>query len=385
MANGPKWKAPVAARAFGLKVQLFSGGMTKMNKPHVVYFLKAPGGTRRTFSLVKRTVQNGQRQHETVEHERVRALNAAVIAGVVPAVDARFQLKDLVTFLNKEELKKRKGSYVASSANLKLLEKYWDAEYSHKHIRQYTAKRRLLQAVDALGPVALLGGRSEVQAALDNACKGAPRRQRKLAASLNQIRKYFGVNERLSLVRKTRPKFSYLTEAQLNKVLQHVEDERLRALFTVLFYSGLRTGEAFACSEHHLRREVLMVDGQVLRDGNEGPTKSGAARRTLLLKPAHKAFAAWVSAEKGDINRFQLSRVLKKACEKAKVTPVCVHDLRHSFAVMMLVEYGCTVSAIAKMLGNRTDVCEDYYLNFIPEDEVLMSVLKKTRGSHGTN
>jgi len=48
-----------------------------------------------------------------------------------------------------------------------------------------------------------------------------------------------------------------------------------------------------------------------------------------------------------------------------------VHDLRHSYAVRMMTVFGQRLEIIAKLLGNTIAVCEEYYLNFEQNDDLL--------------
>lgn len=358
------------------------------SRPHVVHYIKAPDNTHRTYRLVKRVKQAGRVTQEQLDVESVRALNRALANASMEKADIDLQARKLVSELNAAERLKRMGSYVATDANLKLFKVYWDAVYARKDIQHEFARWRFLQALNYVGSAPLLGKVDVLQANIDSKCKDRPRTQSRMVSCVNRLRAWHGVHERLQPKKRVLPSFHYITAKDLPKLLASVEagehTEAVRALFTVLFYSGARTGEAFAFRRENLRKEVLTISRQVRRDGAEAPTKTRQARRTILLKEAHEAFSFWVGYErKAEIDRRELSRVIRRAglvaFPRQSEKHVVVHDLRHSFAVMMLVDFETTVSAIAKMLGNKTEVCEDYYLNFIPEDEVLMSVLEKTR------
>lgn len=282
----------------------------------------------------------------------------------------------LVSSLNKELQLKAKGAWVASSENQKLLKTYWDKEYAHRKIDKDAALNRLQRAIDALGPHSLINTpRTKMQEVIDARTKGEPRKQRALVATLNQLRRYFGITEKLSSERKQLPKFNYLTEKQFLNVVSFVEDPIAQALFTILFYSGLRIGEAYALKAHYLKGKVITIRSQIDRSGNERETKTNTSRKTLLLPKAKAAFDVWVECEKP--KRGPMNDILNKACEAAKLKPVKIHDLRHSFAVMCLVDYEMTIAIVAKMLGNSISVCEDYYLNFLPEDDILLAALNK--------
>lgn len=370
--------------------------MRFMEKKHTVYFVKRPSAKekRASFSIwMKHTPAINGKRYEKYSDERIEALNQNLRSGNIPLETISAEINRICSNLNIEQKKKELGVWVASSDNLVLLEEYWEKEYSDRKIRRpKTAHSRLIWAMSMIGPTPLLGDRKVLQKTVDERCKGNPRRQRRLCAALNQMRRWHGITkDRLRPEKKTRPRFRYHKEKEFLKALSLIDDWRgikastLRALFKVLFYSGVRTGEAFALKPHHLKkRNYLSVLTQIDRFEEECPTKNGKERRTVLFDGGVEAFHIWVEAEeKRDIDRTGLSKLLKAACKKAFpnnpdkwVTP---HDLRHSFAVMCLMDYDISIDKISKLLGNTLEVCQNYYLNFVPDDEMLESVIRKVR------
>jgi integrase len=344
----------------------------------VTYFIKRPGSGRTSFALVRKD-DSGQK---TVEHERIRALNAAMLSRALEVADADHQAMELVRELNATERKKRMGSYVASEANLRLLKRYWEEAYGRrKIIDKDSAHYRLRRAIEALGPTPLLGAVDVVQARIDQASKGSVRRQRALAATVNQLRRHFGVSERVNLEGRTLPEFRFLTRDEFIRVNGAVADEHLQLLFSALFHTGVRLGEAYALKREHYRAPALSVMGQVDKQGARRATKNKRVRKTLVIAEGADDLALWLglpqSEREAAASRKALPKIWKRACKEAfprnneKWTNV--HDLRHSYAVHML-ERGVSMSLIAKLLGNSLAVCEAYYLNFAHSDDTLTAV-----------
>lgn len=91
----------------------------------------------------------------------------------------------------------------------------------------------------------------------------------------------------------TREHTGYLSTEQIGKLLAlPALSERLRQIYTVAIWTGLREGELWG-----LRWEDVILDGErpelVVRRSYAGPTKGGRVRRVPLLGPARDALRAW--------------------------------------------------------------------------------------------
>jgi len=365
---------------------------SSIERPKVVYFIKRPNSKgRSSFAVVKKTTPpNGKPIHTTLQHERIDTLNSLCRAGNLDFNSANEELKKFCKELNLEKSRLEKGVWVSSEDNRKLLEQYWEAAYSRRKLkRKDSARYRLEQAIGLLGPHSLLDSIQTIQGLVDTRCKGHPRTQRKMASTLNQMRRWFGIGkEPIALERRTRPIFRYLTRSEFLQVLPLVEGtvsrryrtevsaETYKSLFQCLFYTGVRSGEAFALEARHRRKNTVQVLTQIDRYDVETETKNGRERKTIIFDEGQAAFDSWISAlEKTNICRGSLARVLRRACKKAFPNNpkkwLCAHDLRHSFAVMCLQDYGFSIDDIAQFLGNGVQVCQEHYLNFVPEDENL--------------
>jgi integrase len=347
-----------------------------------MYFVKRPGHGRVSFAIQER-LPGGK--YRTVRCEEIKAINRAVKTGAMVSADADFQVKALCDRLN-DEARKSRGGYVASEANRKLLNQYWDDVYEQKKITaKDSAWNRLRAAVDTLGPTSVLGPRADVQTAIDNATRGRPRAQRRHAAAVNQIRRRYGIADSLHLEPTSDPEFRYLRSDEFARAMEHVDCKPARLLFSVLFHTGLRTGEAFFLRLEHYKAPALNVQGQVDRRGVRRATKTRKVRKTICFPAGDKDLRAWLAltdSERQAVGlRTSLARTLRRACKKAfpkdRAKWVAVHDLRHSFAVHCLVEKNFRMGIVAKLLGNSEYVCEKYYANFVFEDDTLAAVVGK--------
>jgi integrase len=350
----------------------------------LVYFVKRPRPGRATFAVIKRERYNESRvRNSTVRDERIDAINKAQKTGALATADAELQVEAICKSLNEEARKATQGAYVASEANLKLLKKYWENHYEQrKIIGKESAWNRLRWAVEFCATTSLLADRNELQRRVDKQTSGNRSRQRRAVGAINQIRRAYGIKDLLVCEKTDQPDVHYLRYEELLAALVHVDNIVLRKLFMVLFSTGVRTGEAFSLRKEHYRKPVLSVLGQIDREGVRRETKTRRQRKTVCLPEGHEAITQWLSIperEREIVCRNSLSRIWKEACRNAfpddERKHLCVHDLRHSFAIHMLTEKGVSISLIAKLLGNSVMVCERYYLQFVFEDDTLAAVL----------
>lgn len=368
-----------------------------MNKPtneRVEYFLKRPNENGRvTFSITKRTKRPNQKPlHEATNVEALVKINNAFKSKIIDYSTANFQVEQICKSLNDNVRKIHQSFYSISDSNQKLLEQYWTAVYKRRKIKSpESARHRLEWGLKYIGTFPLLGDIDELQKLVDERSFGDRRKQRRACSIINQLRGWFGSPEKLQLERKTLPDFHYLTEEEFNQVIQNVEIgsssrvklETYKSFYTVLFYSGVRTGEAFALrKDNYNGKNGLKVLTQLTRSEKETDTKNSEIRTAYYFSEKSKELSSWVSAkDKYLISRNDLARLFRRACKKTFPNDTekwtTAHDLRHSYAIMMLTKYDISISQIAKILGNSVQVCEDYYLRYIRNDDLIDSISRK--------
>jgi integrase len=353
------------------------------SQSHTVHFVKRPGNGRRSFSIIRRIITpSGAKEHTTLKHERLTALNAQLVAGVLTRSAADLAVDSLCEELNAEAKKRERGVWVASEDNLRLLREYFDKEYARRRSDKAAALARLKRAIEQLGPHSLLGDANTLQRVVDERFGYSSTVQRKYVAALNQMRKWFGVRERLALDREVPPEFRYVTEKEFDCILKRVDDPVAAALFEFLFSTGMRIGEAFAFPPNHISSQRVLVRRQMLRGGKIAQTKNRKERSTILMGRGVEAAKLWVKQDLSALRDVVYNRALKKAAMQAfpgdTSKHISVHDMRHSFAVHLVSECEVTVDWVAKLLGDSVTVAERYYLRFKASDENLDRILKKT-------
>lgn len=353
------------------------------SQAHTIHFVKRPGNGRRSFSIIKRVIApSGTKENSTLKHERLDAINAQMIAGVLSSSAADLAVINLCEELNADAKKRERGVWVASEDNLRLLKEYFEKEYARRRSDKASAMARLKRAIEQLGPHSLLGDANALQRVVDERFGYSSTVQRKYVAALNQMRKWFGVRERLALDREMPPEFRYVTEREFDRILKRVNDPVAAALFELLFSTGMRVGEAFAFPPNHISSQRVLIRRQMLRGGKIAQTKNRKERSTILMGRGVEAAKLWVKQDLSVLRDVVYNRILKKAAREAfpgdTSKHLSVHDLRHSFAVHLVSECDVTVDWVAKLLGDSVTVAERYYLRFKASDENLDRIIKKT-------
>ncbi|EJQ9335739.1 site-specific integrase [Salmonella enterica] len=139
-------------------------------------------------------------------------------------------------------------------------------------------------------------------------------------------------------------------------------------LLMFLGLTGLRLGET-----RHLRLEDVEWSRKVI---TLRQTKNGRQRHVpvcdkafVLLTEARQFLgdSGWVFAGKSTDNPVAEPRRLQKTlCETAGIPPYTIHELRHSFATI-LVESGADIHMVKELLGHSTVKVTEIYVHSSPE------------------
>jgi integrase len=170
---------------------------------------------------------------------------------------------------------------------------------------------------------------------------------------------------------------TYLTTAQVRRIIEEARDERLWPLWVVIVTTGLRVSEALGLAWSDVGSDTVTVRKQLARvDGEWVRTepKTRRSRRTIPLTPsAIEAFAEQrrrQDEERGEHPRpidglvfttptgspIHATNILPEwyaVLERLGLPRVTTHDLRHSAASMML-SAGVPLPVIADILGHST-------------------------------
>jgi integrase len=160
----------------------------------------------------------------------------------------------------------------------------------------------------------------------------------------------------------------FLSRDEMRRLLAAASPAYKPALATGLF-AGLRVSELLGLSwdDVDLKEKVLRVRFQMDRAGKREPLKTAAAFRQVVLmrqlgRELRRASLASSFSDPGDLvfttstgrtlgHRNLTARGLEKACERAALSDVTFHALRHTFASMLIAK-GHDPVFVSRQLGH---------------------------------
>jgi len=354
---------------------------TKKKRTDIKVFLKKPNQSgRASFAIV---VQPPNSKAYTQKSEVITSINKSYKNSSLTLAEANeAAMRELKRV--KDTLIVKTGKVVMSTANRRILNKYWEEVYSHRTITDpKSARYRLERAIATLEDVSLHADKNTLQKKINTACKGKSSKQRTVVGALNQLLKWLGRTD--VVLHRDFKEFNepkYLTISEFKKVLAHVDSD-YKSLMGTLFATGARLGAAFAIYDY---KDKIFIQKQMRDDGSYGPTKN-RKRRTVVVVPELKSYVKeWCKIEESQRLEIRLKRygeIFTEACMKTFPKKPNKHltarDLRHCYAIHLLNK-GVSLSLVAQSLGNSIQVCQEYYAGFsLNSDSVdLVSKLLKS-------
>ena len=186
------------------------------------------------------------------------------------------------------------------------------------------------------------------------------------------------------------PEVDFWTYEEFKQFISVVAEKEYHALFTTLYYSGMRLGECLALTWNDYNNDSVNVYKTLSRGGkNENyiitsPKTKSSIRRIPLdkttidilnkLKKYYKTFVGFTNEWFifGGLNALTRTTIARKKadyCRLAKVKKIKMHDFRHSHATLLLSR-GSPITVISRRLGHKDiSMTLNVYSHLIPEDE----------------
>lgn len=218
-----------------------------------------------------------------------------------------------------------------------------------------------------------------------------------LTAIFNYAVKYYDLSinpckKAGSIGKKHSDKQDFWTVDDFNKVISIINDDDVcfKTLFSTLYWTGMRIGEALALtkSDIDIEKRTININKSFSRINKEDlitPPKTPKSNRKISI---HKELADLLNEYinklpylADDERLFNLSKVtarqsLYKYAKKAGVKQIRIHDLRHSHA-SLLVELGFSTLLIAQRLGHeKIETTLQIYSHLFPnkEEELINTI-----------
>lgn len=148
-----------------------------------------------------------------------------------------------------------------------------------------------------------------------------------------------------------------------------VDDDVYRALFTLLFYTGIRKGEAFALRPEDYDGSSLRINKTVTTKTTDDAwkvtsNKTETDHTSPLADPARRALDEYITKVApegpflfGGVRPLPAETVRRKFARytaAAGVKAIKIHGLRHSF-VSMCIHVGGNYTVIASLIGDTPE------------------------------
>lgn len=209
--------------------------------------------------------------------------------------------------------------------------------------------------------------------------------------------KYYGIKKNIpKLVGNFKQKqeikqYNTYNIKQFKNFIKNIDNEIYKQFFNLLFFTGLRPGEAMALKFSDLNNKILYVNKTINEHGkreiNSPKTLSSIRKIEIdrklnrdLLKLKEKysnynqdyfIFGGSKPLAPTTINRYKI-----KACKKSNLIPIKLHEFRHSHATM-LVEKKLMIKEVSRRLGHsNTNITLNTYThtNKMQEKKVIKTL-----------
>ena len=195
-------------------------------------------------------------------------------------------------------------------------------------------------------------------------------------------------------------KMNFYTLEEFNLFIGYVEDNVYRQFFNFMYFCGTRPGEAMALKFSDLKENFIFINKTIDEHGKREigtPKTSSSIRKIIiddilkndLIKLKFYYHQKYGYDENYDYYIFggikplaptTINRHKNKACEKAGVKVIRLHDFRHSHATLLL-NNGIVISEISKRLGhsNVSTTLNIYIHNSFENEKRVLETLSKIR------
>lgn len=184
---------------------------------------------------------------------------------------------------------------------------------------------------------------------------------RKLSSLLTFAVKYYGLARNPLTVTGTQGqkerRIDFWDKAEFDTFINAVSHPLYRALFVLLFYSGMRIGEALALEKQDFDGHSITISKTLNRHGNITPPKTESSKRTISLPAIAEKELKDLCGRLPDTQRlFPITAAAaayqyKQAVNTSGVRYLPIHCLRHAHASLLLSK-GIPIPAVSKRLGH---------------------------------
>ena len=180
------------------------------------------------------------------------------------------------------------------------------------------------------------------------------------------------------------------TVDEFNKFYSVLTRPQTKMVFELLFWTGIREGELLALTLNdfdfeskrlNITKSFAVLDGKALVQPPKTPKGNRSVPVPQFVLDDLKAYVDMLYDYEPDERLFPYTKSfvaaeIRRNYEKAGVKRIRVHDLRHSYA-SMLIEQGCEPLLVAELLGHeKVSTTLEIYAHLYPDkhDEILKKI-----------
>jgi integrase len=350
------------------------------------FSIKRPDAKRRTFSVHRKIYrENLPPQQPKLVDERIEAINSQFLAGTLDEQSAWRQIKQVIESIKeKEKLPDHLiNKQLASEDNEKLFKALWKRKYekNRKILRKHTAMNEFKYAINALGDCSLF---SIEENELIDLCHQIflDHQHKRYVGRINSLLAQAKRGFKLKTKKPEKTRIRYVTWDEFIKIRSNIEDVNLRNLYTTLFVTGVRLGEAFTIDpDKVLKGRPLPISTQLTESLIVRQRKNKVPYEAIILEFGFEAVRQWANLD------FKIKQSYRKRCQHPlikiarKLFPneplkqISPHDLRHSYC-MHLLGQGVNITQVSKLIGDTVRTVESHYSDLIQSKAEYELVLK---------
>lgn len=353
--------------------------------------IRPPRGEKGKFSLILDKINDvGERTQETLYPEELKVVNQKLKEKKLDYNSALSKVEDIKKdYLERLEVESGiRKKIVTCEENLKLFKQYWDREYLNRDIEEESLKSAEYQfrsILQVMGDISFYTcSLAQLKSKLNNSGYSLETK-RHLVHKFNILLREAGNKVQLSKPEKQFDEISHINSKELELLSKALDNETVRALLYIGFYTGLRQGEIWALNRTVIdfNRCVIKVQSQITRKGLRKNPKENKRRSVIFPKHIVPYLEYWLDFNQDERKeyRFKVSRVLretsKKLWPKRTIKHISIHDLRRSFVIYCLQEIGMNLSECAMLIGDTLTVLQSNYAGYTFNDDGLESLKQK--------
>ncbi len=200
-------------------------------------------------------------------------------------------------------------------------------------------------------------------------------------------------------------KYNFYTIDEFNKFIKYVDNEIYKQFFIFMFFTGTRPGEAMALKFSDITNNYIYINKTIDEHGTReiGTPKSSSSYRNVVIdehllnnilllkhyyekKYNNKNYDYFIFGGLKPLAPTTINRYKEKACNKAKIKKIRLHDFRHSHATL-LIDNNIPIIEISKRLGhsNLSTTMDIYIHNNSENEKRVLSTLNSLYNDYSSH